>query len=187
MYVRAVSTDFSCIACVSKPPRPRKSSCLFSVCLFVVRSFTRGTCRARVGFHPPNMSNYCTYKNQSQNLFLSRVDRPPWPVLAKPILGHLVISASTPFKKVSCFYQPLPPRCHHSLYYYSLPDAPMCGCIEGMPEVSQADCTTNHADKEGYMDKCTDNDLRTRFGRKYSRTGNSTTSWTDAITRNSCT
>ena len=52
-----------------------------------------------------------------------------------------------------------------SLLLYSLPDAPMCGCIEDMPIVSKADCTTY--DEAGKIKACTKNDLRTSFEEHY--------------------
>eukprot|EP00903_Cladosiphon_okamuranus_P015443 g14263.t1 len=48
-------------------------------------------------------------------------------------------------------------------YYGSLKDAPMCGCIEDMPIVSEADCSYPNPEKEGKFKACTKNDLRTRF------------------------
>ena len=45
----------------------------------------------------------------------------------------------------------------------SLPDAPMCGCIEDMPEVSRADCSMHRPSREGRFKACKDNDLRTQY------------------------
>ena len=41
----------------------------------------------------------------------------------------------------------------------------MCGCIEEMPIVSEADCTTydDEVGREGKFTTCTENDLRTRY------------------------
>lgn len=41
----------------------------------------------------------------------------------------------------------------------------MCGCIEDMPEVSEADCTTydDKPGREGRFTACTDNDLLTSY------------------------
>ncbi|CAM9859592.1 unnamed protein product [Pylaiella littoralis] len=54
-------------------------------------------------------------------------------------------------------------------YYGNLPDAPMCSCIENMPEVSEADCTTydDEVGREGKFKACTNNDLRTRYQEVY--------------------
>ncbi|CAM9859661.1 unnamed protein product [Pylaiella littoralis] len=54
-------------------------------------------------------------------------------------------------------------------YYGHLPDAPMCGCIEDMPEVSEADCTTydDEVGREGKFTACTNNDLLTRYLEEY--------------------
>eukprot|EP00752_Nemacystus_decipiens_P013910 g12347.t1 len=54
-------------------------------------------------------------------------------------------------------------------YYGNLPDAPMCGCIEDMPIVSEADCTTYDQEpgREGKFTACTNNDLRTSFTEFY--------------------
>lgn len=45
----------------------------------------------------------------------------------------------------------------------------MCSCIEDMPEVSEADCTTydDEPGREGKFTACTNNDLRTRFEEEY--------------------
>eukprot|EP00752_Nemacystus_decipiens_P012856 g11383.t1 len=48
-------------------------------------------------------------------------------------------------------------------YYGNLPDAPMCGCIEDMPEVSRADCSKHKPNKEGKFKACKNNDLRTEY------------------------
>eukprot|EP00752_Nemacystus_decipiens_P012631 g11187.t1 len=54
-------------------------------------------------------------------------------------------------------------------YYGNLPDAPMCGCIEDMPIVSEADCTTydDEPGREGKFTACTNNDLRTAFEEEF--------------------
>eukprot|EP00752_Nemacystus_decipiens_P012630 g11186.t1 len=54
-------------------------------------------------------------------------------------------------------------------YYGNLPGAPMCGCIEDMPIVSEADCTTydDEPGREGKFTACTDNDLLTSFEEHY--------------------
>eukprot|EP00903_Cladosiphon_okamuranus_P016615 g15327.t1 len=54
-------------------------------------------------------------------------------------------------------------------YYGNLPGAPMCGCIEDMPIVSEADCTTydDEPGREGKFTACTNNDLYTSFEEHY--------------------
>lgn len=53
-------------------------------------------------------------------------------------------------------------RCFWFFFFRSsLPDAPMCGCIEGMPEVSRADYSMNRPSNEGRFKACRNNDLRT--------------------------
>ena len=47
----------------------------------------------------------------------------------------------------------------------------MCGCVEEMPIVSEADCTTysDEVDWRGWQrfQACTNNDLRTRYEEEY--------------------
>ena len=45
----------------------------------------------------------------------------------------------------------------------------MCGCIEDMPTVSEADCTTydDEPGREGRFKACTNNDLITSFEEHY--------------------
>eukprot|EP00903_Cladosiphon_okamuranus_P018127 g16682.t1 len=54
-------------------------------------------------------------------------------------------------------------------YYGNLPDAPMCGCIEDMPIVSEADCTEydDEPGRDGKFKACTNNDLRTAFEEEF--------------------
>ncbi|CBJ26856.1 conserved unknown protein [Ectocarpus siliculosus] len=54
-------------------------------------------------------------------------------------------------------------------YFGNIEGAPMCGCIEEMPQVSEADCTTydNEPGREGKFTACTKNDLRTRYEEEY--------------------
>ncbi|CAM9556356.1 unnamed protein product [Ectocarpus fasciculatus] len=54
-------------------------------------------------------------------------------------------------------------------YFGNIEGAPMCGCIEEMPVVSEADCTTYDTDpeREGKFTACTNNDLRTRYEEEY--------------------
>ncbi|CAN0451299.1 unnamed protein product [Pylaiella littoralis] len=52
-------------------------------------------------------------------------------------------------------------------YYGNLPGAPMCGCIEDMPEVSRADCSTPRVERAGKYKACTNNDLLTAYLEEY--------------------
>ncbi|CAM9616366.1 unnamed protein product [Scytosiphon promiscuus] len=54
-------------------------------------------------------------------------------------------------------------------YYGNIDGAPMCACVEDMPQVSEADCTTYNEDEtnDNTYAACTNNDLRTRYEELY--------------------
>lgn len=47
--------------------------------------------------------------------------------------------------------------------HVSVPDAPMCDCVENMPEVSKSDCNTYSETGERRFQPCEGNDLRNRY------------------------
>eukprot|EP00752_Nemacystus_decipiens_P015570 g13893.t1 len=52
-------------------------------------------------------------------------------------------------------------------YHGSIPDAPICGCLEDMPVVSKADCSRPRDTDPNWGKACTKNDLKTRYKELY--------------------